>query len=178
MLKDRSEEASLSSSVVVRAPWWARFVSVPLMALLWVGLLFGLYGLVTQGAGDDVPWLAATAGWILTLFFVLVLPIAAWAILTFRLVLGPDRIERRPGRTNVAVGDMRELRALPASTIARANRGARVQMISENGRVVAQIEESAREWVDGLDMTRYWASQHPDLIKDDYTSERLVRKQS
>lgn len=148
------------------------------MALLWVGLLFVLYGLVTQGAGDDVPWLAAAAAWILTVFFFLVLPLAAWAILTFRLVLGPDRIERRPGRISVVVRDLRELRALPASTINRANRGARVQMINANGGVVAQIEESAREWTDGLDMARYWASQNPDLIKDDYTNERLLRADS
>jgi hypothetical protein len=165
----------LPTPVVVRAPSWARFVSLPLMAVLWVGLLFVLYGLVTQGAGDDVPWLAAAAGWVLTIFFVVVLPLAAHALLTYRLVLGPERIERRPGRTSVEVSDLRELRALPASTINRANRGARVQMIASNGGVVAQIEESSREWGDGLDMVRYWALANPDLVKDDYTRQRLVR---
>lgn len=110
----------------------------------------------------------------LAIFFVVILPPAAYALLTFRLVLRPDRIERRPGRTSVAVSDLRELRALPASTINRANRGARVQMINSSGGVVAQIEESAREWVDGLDMARYWVSRQPDLVKDDYTRERLV----
>lgn len=160
--------------VVVRAPRWARFVSVPLMAVLWTGLLFGLHGLVTQGVGDDVPWLAAIAGWVLTIFFVVILPPAAYAILTFRLVLGPERIERRPGRTNAVVSELRELRALPASTINRANRGARVQMIGSNGRVVAQVEESAREWTDALDMARFWASRHPGLVTDDYTRTRLV----
>lgn len=166
---------ALPETVVVRAPSWARFVSVPLMAALWVGLLFGLYGLVTQGAGDDVPWLAAAAAWSLTIFFVVVLPLATWAILTFRLVLGPDRVERRPRGRSVAVGDLRELRALPASTINRANRGARVQMIDANGGLVAQIEESSREWAEGLDMARYWASEHPELVRDDYTRQRLVR---
>lgn len=146
------------------------------MAVLWVGLLFGLYGLVTHGAGQDVPWLAVAAGWVLTIFFVVVLPLAAYALLTFRLVLRPDRIERRPGRTSVAVSDLRELRALPASTINRANRGARVQMIGANGGVVAQIEESSREWVAGLDMARYWVSRHTGLVKDDYTRERLVAR--
>ncbi|MFC7486765.1 hypothetical protein ACOCJ7_11035 [Knoellia sp. CPCC 206453] len=164
----------LPDPVVVRAPSWARFVSIPLMAVLWVGLLFGLYGLVTQGAGDDVPWLAAAAAWILAIFFVLVLPAAAYALLAYRLVLGPERIERRPGRTSVEVSELRELRALPASTINRANRGARVQMITSNGGVVAQIEESSREWSEGLDMARYWALTNPDLVRDDYTRERLV----
>lgn len=164
----------LPDPVVVRAPSWARFVSIPLMVVLWVGLLFGLYGLVTRGAGDDVPWLAAAAAWILTIFFVVILPLSAYALLSYRIVLGPERIERRPGKTSVEVSELRELRALPASTINRANRGARVQMITSDGGVVAQIEESSREWSDGLDMVRYWASQHPALVKDDYTRERLM----
>lgn len=170
-----SQWGALPDPVVVRAPSWARFVSLPLMSILWVGLLFGLYGLVTHGAGGDVPWLAAAAAWILTIFFVVILPPAAYMILMFRLVLGPERIERRPGGTSVAVSDLRELRALPASTINRAQRGARVQVINAHGGVVAQIEESAREWAAGLDMARYWASRHPDLVKDDYTRGRLVR---
>lgn len=164
--------AVVPDPVVVRAPSWARFVSVPLMAVLWVGMLFGLYGLVTQGAGDDVPRLAAAAGWILTILFFVILPPVAYSLLTYRLVLGPERIERRPGRTSVEVS---ELRALPASTINRADRGARVQMINSNGGDVAGIEESAREWFDGLDMARFWASRHPELVKDDYTRQRLVR---
>ncbi|WP_353950755.1 hypothetical protein V6K52_14095 [Knoellia sp. S7-12] len=172
-----SQWGELPDPVVMRAPAWARLVSVPVMAVLWVGLLFGLYGLVTQGAGQDVPWLAAAAGWVLTIFFVVILPLAAYALLTFRLVLGPDRIERRPGRTSVAVSDLRELRALPAATINRANRGARVQMINSSGGVVAQIEESSREWAKGLNMVRFWASRQPELIKDDYTQQRLVRSE-
>ncbi|MEO7269971.1 MAG: hypothetical protein ABIW49_12265 [Knoellia sp.] len=164
----------LPDPVVVRAPSWARFVSIPLMAVLWVGLVFGLYGLVTHGVGDDVPWLAAAAAWILAIFFVVILPLAAYALLAYRLVLGPEHIERRPGRTSVKVSALRELRALPASTINRANRGARVQMITSNGGVAAQIEESSREWVDGLDMVRYWALTNPELVKDDYTRDRLT----
>lgn len=144
------------------------------MAAFWVGCLLGLYGLVTHGAGDDVPWPAAAVAWVLVLFFVVVLPIAGYGILTFRLTLSPDRIERRPGRTNVAVSDLSQIRALPAATINRANRGARVQMLDAHGGMVAQIEESAREWNDGLDMARYWVSQHPDLVKDDYTRQRLM----
>lgn len=146
------------------------------MAVLWIGLLVSLYGLVVHGAGDEVPWLAAAVAWILTLFFVVVLPAAAYLILTFRIELGPERIERRPGGTSVAVSELREIRALPASTINRANRGARVQMITKQGGVAAQIEESGSEWMEGLQMARYWVSQHPNLVKDDYSRARLVAR--
>lgn len=147
------------------------------MVVLWVGCVFGLYGLVRYGPGENVPWLAATVGWLLVIFFVILLPVAAHTVLTFGLTLGPDRIERRPGRTRVAVADLREVRALPASTINRANRGARVQLVGPDGSVVAQIEESAAQWERGLDMVRFWVSREPALVQDDYTRERLLRPQ-
>ncbi|EAP97626.1 hypothetical protein JNB_19188 [Janibacter sp. HTCC2649] len=170
-----SQWGELPDPVVVRAPAWARVVSFPLMAALWVGCLFGLYGLVTRGAGPDVPWLATAVAWVLVLFLVLLLPFAGFMILSYRLVLGREGMERRPGNTRVAVGELSELRALPASTINRANRGARVQLIDAHGGVIAQIEETAAEWANGLNMVRYWASRHPDLVKDDYTRQRLVK---
>lgn len=147
------------------------------MALLWVGCVVGLYGLVTRGVGDDVPRLAAAAAWVLVVLLVLALPLAAYVVLTFRLVLDRDRIERHPTGASVAVGELREVRALPASTINRANRGARVQMIGPDGGMVAQIEESAAEWPRGLDMVRAWVSHRPELVKDDYTRERLLDRE-
>ena len=53
--------------------------------------------------------IAAAAAWILAIFFVVILPLAAYALLAYRLVLGPEHIERRPGRTSVREMKLRSL---------------------------------------------------------------------
>ena len=146
------------------------------MLAFWVGCLIGLVGLVREGAGQDTPFLAAAVGWVLVVLFVLVIPPAVWVLLTARTVLdvANDRVERRPGAVSVPVSALRELRALPPATVDRANRGARVQAVDARGAVVAQVEESARQWPTALAVLREWARRRPELVHDDYSRERLL----
>ena len=139
------------------------------MLLFWVGCVVALVGLVREGAGPDTPVAAAVAAWVLVILFVLLLPAAAWAIVRFRTVLDVenDRVERTPGGVSLPVSAVRELRALPASTVDRANRGARVQIVGPDGSVVAQVEESMREWPAALAVLRAWARRDPSLVVDD-----------
>ncbi len=146
------------------------------MVAFWVGCVLGLVGLVREGAGEDTPFLAAAVGWVLVVLFVLVIPPTAWVLLTARTVLdvANDRVERRPGKVAVPVSALRELRALPPSTLNRANRGARVQVVDARGTVVAQVEESMRDWPTALAVVREWARRRPDLVHDQYSTDRLL----
>ncbi|MBM6400552.1 hypothetical protein [Phycicoccus sonneratiae] len=170
------QRGELPTRVVITAPAWVRLISLPLMLAFWVGCVMGLVGLVRDGAGEDTPLLAAVVGWVLVLFFVLVIPPAAWFVLRYRTVLDVegDRVERQPGAVSVPVSTLRELRALPPSTLNRANRGARVQVIGENGGVVAQVDESMRQWPAALAVLRAWARRDPSLVEGDYSRAALL----
>lgn len=170
------QRGELPTRVVVTAPGWVRFLALPLMVLFWVGCVIGLYGLVREGAGADTPVAAAVVAWVLVVFFVLVIPPAAWAILRYRTVLdlANDRVERRPGKVSVPVSTLRELRALPPALVNRANRGARVQVIDANGRVVTQVDESMRQWPAALAVLREWARRNPSLVEGDYSRSALL----
>jgi hypothetical protein len=140
----------------------------------WWGLcLVGLYALARQGAGEDVPLLATVVAWALVVLFVVVIPPAAWFLLTYRVELGPDGVSRRPGSFSVRVEDLTRLEALPPATLGRADRGARVRV--HGGGQVVQVADSSREFPVVLDLVRAWAADRPELVTDEYSRSRLLR---
>ncbi|MBT9254252.1 hypothetical protein KMZ32_00915 [Phycicoccus sp. MAQZ13P-2] len=172
------QRGELPTRVVVRAPTWVRYVGLPLMVLWWGLCAFMLVGFLVSGVGvgDGTPLLAAVVSYVLLGLFVVVIPPAAWSVVRYRTVLdlANGRVERRPGNVSLAVSEVRELRALPAAPVGRANRGARVQVLDAEGRVAAQVEESMREWPAALVVLREWARQHPGLVEGEYSRQALL----
>ncbi|MBM6405416.1 hypothetical protein JQN72_14315 [Phycicoccus sp. CSK15P-2] len=172
------QRGALPARVVVRSPAWVRFVALPLMLVFWGACAYTFVGFVVTraGFGDGTPLAATLVGYVLLFFFVAVIPPAAWGIARYRIVLDVvnDRVERRPGNVSVPVSALREIRALPAAVVGRANRGARVQLLDGDGRVAAQLEESMREWPAALGVVREWARRDPSLVEGDYSRERLL----
>ena len=55
----------------------------------------------------------------------------------------------------------------------RANRGARVQLVGEDS-MVAQVEESMRQWPAALAVLREWARRDPSLLAGEYSRAALL----
>ncbi|WP_392542700.1 hypothetical protein [Oryzobacter telluris] len=167
------QRGALPARVVVRAPGWARLVSLPLMLAWWGLCVYLAASLVADGVGEGTPFFAGLAAVLLLAVFIVVIPPATWFLLTYRVELGPEGVRREPGHFSVPLEGLTRLEALPPARIGRADRGARVRV--QGGGQVVQVADSAREFQVVLDLVRAWAAQRPELVSDEYSRSRLLR---
>jgi hypothetical protein len=154
-----------------------RVVLVPVMAVLWLGILEG--GRRALVAHD---WWAplkdvhtdgeAVYTWAWAGFFLLVLPWAIWVILAFRQVLTLDGLSTRVLRRtrSVTLDRCAGIRFRPAARVVnRAQRPDRVLVQDADGRTLGQFTAQDRTWLPVLAILTEWVRRRPELPVDEAT---------
>ena len=165
--------------VVTRSPAFLRFVGAPLCLAMWVGMLGSVLMAVVER-----DWLApvrsshggpvmGTIAWLLVSFFLVVLPVAAYLLLSFREVLTTEGVTTRLGRrtTVTSRADVSGITFYPGSVINSRNKPDRVLVTGPDGRNVAEFSVRDRTWRPSLAILSEWVQERPELATNPITRD-------
>ncbi|KGN32281.1 hypothetical protein N802_18125 [Knoellia sinensis KCTC 19936] len=177
---EQQDRDSHPAPVIIGPPGWMRWFGPILLLGVWLAMMS-----VVVFAFRERDWMApvrdsglgvvgAIVGWVIVLFFLLILPPSIKVLLTYRSVLDVNGVEAPFGRGRFDLPEIETVRWVPqGGPVNAANRPERFEVLSEASGLIARVTRAEADWDAAVAMLRHWASIRPQVVRDESTAAVL-----